>query len=62
VTGCCWCDTVVLNAHAPNEDKSDDTKDSFYDELERVLHQFPKILLGYFSAKLGKLKVKFPCA
>jgi hypothetical protein len=24
----------ILNAHAPTEDKSDDTKNSFYDELE----------------------------
>jgi hypothetical protein len=40
--------------HAPTEDESDDTKDSFYEELERVLDQFPKyqmkILLGDFTA------------
>jgi len=32
----CWCDTV-LNAHATNEDKRNDSKDSFYEELEQVL-------------------------
>jgi hypothetical protein len=31
-----WC-VVILNVHAPSKDKSDDTKDSFYKELERVL-------------------------
>jgi exonuclease III len=29
-----WCDIIVLNLHAPTEDKDDDIKDSFYEELE----------------------------
>ena len=29
-----WCNIKVLNVHAPSEDKSDDSKDSFYEELE----------------------------
>jgi len=37
-----WCDIIVLNVHAPTEDKSDDTKDNLYEELKRVLDQFPK--------------------
>jgi hypothetical protein len=44
--------------HAPTEEKSDDSKDSFYEELEQVLDHFPKyhmtILLGDFNAKLGR--------
>jgi exonuclease III len=52
-----WCDIIVLNVHAPAEDKRDDTKDSFYEELERVFNQFSKyhmkILLGDFNAKGG---------
>jgi hypothetical protein len=44
--------------HAPNEEKSEDSKDSFYEELEQVFDHFPKyhmkILLGDFNAKLGK--------
>jgi len=40
--------------HASTEAKSDDTKHSFYGELERGLEQFPKynmkILLGDFSS------------
>jgi hypothetical protein len=27
---------IDLNVHAPSEEKSDDSKDSFYEELERV--------------------------
>jgi exonuclease III len=52
-----WCHIIVLNVHAPTEDKNDDVKDSFYDELERVFDtRFPKyhmkILLGDFNAKV----------
>jgi len=32
----CWCKIIVLNVHAPSEVKSDDSKDSFYEELEQV--------------------------
>ena len=28
-----WCNIIVLNVRAPSEDKSDDSKDSFYEEL-----------------------------
>jgi len=40
--------------HAPGEEKSDDSKDSFYEELEQVFDNFAKyhmkILLGNFNA------------
>jgi exonuclease III len=53
-----WCHIIVLNVHAPTEDKTDDVKDSFYEELERVSDKFPKlnmqILLGDFNAKVGR--------
>jgi hypothetical protein len=35
-----WCD-IVLNVHAPAEDK-DDIKDSVYEELEQVFDHFPR--------------------
>jgi len=38
----CWCYIIVLNMHAPSEEKSDDSKDSFYKELEQVFDHFPK--------------------
>ena len=37
-----WCNIIVLNVHAPSEDKSDDSKDSFYEELEQVFDHFPR--------------------
>jgi endonuclease/exonuclease/phosphatase family metal-dependent hydrolase len=46
--------------HAPYEDKGDDEKGSFYEELGRVFDQFPrydmKIILGDFSEKVGREK------
>jgi hypothetical protein len=44
--------------HAPTEGKNDDSKDSFYEELEQLFHHFPKyrmeILFGNFDASLGR--------
>ena len=37
-----WCSITILNVHAPSEEKSDDSKDSFYFELEHIFHNFPK--------------------
>jgi hypothetical protein len=42
-----WCDIIVLNIHAPTEDKIDDLKDSFYED-----HM--KMLFGVFNAKVGR--------
>jgi hypothetical protein len=53
-----WCQVIVLNVHAPTEDKTDDVKDNFYEELERVFDKFPKyhmkILFRDFNAKVSK--------
>jgi exonuclease III len=53
-----WYDVIVLNVYALTEDKDDDIKDSFYEELENVFDQFPKyrmkILLGDFNAKVER--------
>jgi hypothetical protein len=53
-----WCHIIVLNVHAPTEDKTDDAKVSFYEKLELVFDKFPKyhlkILLGDFNAKVGR--------
>jgi hypothetical protein len=44
--------------HAPTKEKSDNSKDSFYEELEQAFDHFPKyrtnILLGDFIAKLER--------
>jgi 23S rRNA C2498 (ribose-2'-O)-methylase RlmM len=53
-----WCHIIVLNVHVPIQDKTDEVKDSFYEELERVLDIFPKyhtnILLGDSNAKVSR--------
>jgi exonuclease III len=54
----CWCHVIVLNIHALTEDKTDDVKGNFYEELERVFDKFSKcdtkILLGGFNAKVSR--------
>ena len=50
--------------HAPSEEKSDDSNDSFYEELEQVIDHFSKyqlkILLGDFNAKVGRENIFKP--
>jgi hypothetical protein len=50
--GCC-CNFIVLNVHTPCEDKRDNVKDSFCEELGHVFDQFPKydmkMLFGDFN-------------
>ena len=59
-----WCNTIVSNVHAPSEDKSDDSKDSIYEELEQVFDHFRryhmKILLGDLNAKVGRENIFKP--
>jgi exonuclease III len=59
-----WNNIVVLNVHGPSEEKSDDSKNSFYEELEQVFRHFPKyhmkILLGDFNAKVGRENIFKP--
>ena len=47
-----------MNVHPPRKEKSDDSKERFYEELEHVFDHFPKynmkILLGDFSAKVER--------
>jgi hypothetical protein len=55
---------MVLNVRAPCEDKGDDVKVSFYEELGRVFDLFPrydmKILLGDFNAKISRESIFKP--
>jgi hypothetical protein len=52
-----WCHIIVLNLHAPTENKSDDTKDNFYEELECVENHFLEHsikILRDFKVKVGR--------
>ena len=59
-----WFNIIVLNVPASSEEKSGDSKDSFYEELEQVFYHFPnyrmKILLGDFNAKVGRENIFKP--
>ena len=59
-----WCDIIVLNECTLSEEKSDDSKDGFYEELEKVFDHFPKyhikIVLGDFNAKVGRESIYKP--
>jgi len=59
-----WFNIIVLNVHAPNEEKSDDSKDSFHEELEQVFYHFLKYhmksQLGDFNAKVGRENIFKP--
>jgi hypothetical protein len=53
-----WSDNIVLNVHAPTEDKIDDSEATFYEEQKHVFDKFPKyhikILLGDFNMKVDR--------
>jgi hypothetical protein len=59
-----WCNIIVLNVHAPCENKGDDVKDGFCEELGHVFDQFPrydtKITLGDFNVKAGRENIFKP--
>ena len=38
-----WLHIIVVNIHAPSEEKVEEVKDSFYDELEEMFDQFQNI-------------------
>jgi len=60
----CWRNIVVVNVHAPSEERSDESNDSFYEELEQVFDHFQKdhmkMLLGDFNAKVGRENIFKP--
>jgi hypothetical protein len=47
-----------LNIYAPTEDKTDDVRNSFYEDFEHVFDKCPKyhikIMVGDFNAKVGR--------
>lgn len=57
-------DIVIINCYAPTEEKGEDIKESFYEELDRVWDLIPnycvKIVLGDFNAKVGREEMYQP--
>lgn len=55
---------TVVNVYAPTNLADDETKDSFYEDLENVFDEIPcydaKIFLGDFNAKVGKEEAFIP--
>ncbi|XP_060881722.1 craniofacial development protein 2-like [Metopolophium dirhodum] len=55
---CRWFNVILINGYAPTEDKEDEVKDIFYENLENECDRIPtnkvKILLGDFNAKIGQ--------
>jgi hypothetical protein len=45
---------VILNVHAPTEDKIDDVKDNLQRVFDKFAKYHMKILLGDFNAKVGR--------
>jgi len=35
-----WCNIIVTNVNVPSEEKSGDSKDDFYEDLEQVFDHF----------------------
>ena len=61
-----WCNIIIVNFQAPSEEKIDDSKECFYEELEQVFNYFckyhMKILLGDFNANVWRENIFKPTA
>lgn len=55
---CKWYNVIMINCYAPMENKNDDIKTVFYDELEMLYDSLPnwkpKIVIGDFNAKISR--------
>jgi exonuclease III len=51
----------IISVHAPTEEKSDEEKENFYEDLQIVHNKIPKhdivIILGDLNVKIGKKEV-----
>lgn len=49
---------TIINVHAPSEDKDDNTKNTFYNKLDKAVGKVPKfdmrLIIGDFNGKIGK--------
>lgn len=54
----------IISIHASTEEKSEEEKDTFYEEVKHVVRECPKndikIIIGDFNAKIGHEKESSP--
>jgi exonuclease III len=55
---------ILINGYAPTEEKQQDEKEEFYEDLKTIYESIPKnhpkIILGDFNAKVGKEEIYRP--
>ncbi|XP_060516487.1 craniofacial development protein 2-like [Cylas formicarius] len=53
-----WYNYTLISTHAPTEDKDEEVKDEYYEQLEQTISAVPKqdmlIILGDLNAKVGR--------
>jgi hypothetical protein len=55
-----WCDGIVLNVRARAEGKSDDPKDSFFEQAFIHFHKYHINILLHFNLKLRRVDILKP--
>jgi len=59
-----WCNVIVLNVHPTSEEKSANSKESFYEELESIfdysLQYHMEMISGNFNRKMGRENIFKP--
>ncbi|KAE9522623.1 hypothetical protein AGLY_016986 [Aphis glycines] len=61
---CKWHNLILINCYSPTEDKNEEIKNEFFDNLDMLYDSLPadkpKIVIGDFNAKIGKETIYKP--
>ena len=59
-----WFSSTLINIHAPNNEKTEEIKEEFYNLIQQNINQiansYIKIILGDFNSKAGKEDIYKP--